>query len=398
MTTSYQPHQIFSADNSLPRVLISPARYIQGPDVLDHLGRYLSLISSQRPAVLITEGGRIRFGERISTSLAGEGLDPIVERFSGECSYEEVDRAAAALAGKQPDCLVAVGGGKCLDAGKAVAYRLDVPVVICPTIASTDAPCSALAVMYSLDGIGIGAEFYPDSPALVVVDTRIIANAPVRHLVAGMADALASWYEASACYHNVNARNVLGGQSTVAALTIAEACRTVIYASGVDAVDAVRNRRVDEALERVVETNTLLSGIGFESGGLAVVHAVANGFTLIPAVREHYLHGELVAAGILIQATLLEQRAELDQLMTLFVQLGLPIHLGQLGLGAAPEPATMRMVMEKAMDAPFVHHVGIPVSVDKLVDAALTSHQLGLNFSTSGTIAAAPKSEVQVRG
>lgn len=35
---------------------------------------------------------------------------------------------------------------------------------------------------------------------------------------------------------------------------------------------------VTPALETVMDANTLLSGIGFESSGLAAVHAIYNGF------------------------------------------------------------------------------------------------------------------------
>ncbi len=42
--------------------------------------------------------------------------------------------------------------------------------------------------------------------------------------------------------------------------------------------------------------NTYLSGVGFESGGLAA-DAVHNGLTAIPDAH-HYYHGEKVAFGI----------------------------------------------------------------------------------------------------
>jgi hypothetical protein len=45
---------------------------------------------------------------------------------------------------------------------------------------------------------------------------------------------------------------------------------SVIYEFGVEALESVRHSRVTEALEKVVEANTLLSGLGYESGGLAV--------------------------------------------------------------------------------------------------------------------------------
>ena len=38
---------------------------------------------------------------------------------------------------------------------------------------------------------------------------------------------------------------------------------------------------VTPALDRIVEASTLLSGLGFENGGLAVAHALHNGLTKV---------------------------------------------------------------------------------------------------------------------
>ena len=140
------------------------------------------------------------------------------------------------------DCVLAVGGGKCVDAGKAVAFRLDVPVVVVPTLASNDAPCSALSVLYTPAGVSTGVEFYPSSPALVVVDTGIVAAAPERFLVAGMGDAMATWYEASVCMRNPAAVTTVFARPTLAACAIGEACATSLFREGVAAAQAVANQ------------------------------------------------------------------------------------------------------------------------------------------------------------
>jgi len=315
-------------------------------------------------------------------SLRQAAIDAVMVTFQGECSVEEVARVVGVLQATTPpvDCVIAVGGGKCVDAGKCVAARLAVPVVICPSVASNDAPCSAASVMYTPAGVGAGVEFFPQSPALVVIDTRIVAEAPVRYLVAGMGDAMATWYEARTCLQNPQARSVLGARPTLAASALGELCATTVFAEGVAAVDAVRRRDVTDALERIVEANTLLSGIGFESGGLAVAHSVARGFTVLPTVHQQYLHGEMVAMGLLTQLMVESRAAEAHQVAEFFAQVGLPIHLGQLAL-SSQDTASLRLVMETAMRLPYVRNEPFAVSADTLLVAVQQAHTLGQDLA-----------------
>ena len=69
-------------------------------------------------------------------------------------------------------------------------------IVIVPTIASTDAPCSAIAVRYTPDGVYQESISCARNPDIVLVDSALIAKAPARFLVAGIGDALSTWFEA----------------------------------------------------------------------------------------------------------------------------------------------------------------------------------------------------------
>ena len=152
----FLPDTVFAHQHHTPpQVLAAPSRYIQGDGVLADLGRYVAMINSRHAAVLISAGGHKRDGARIEQGLQAAGISCLFVTFGGECSLEEIARGVAAVqaAGVKVDSLIAVGGGKCIDAGKSMAYRLGVAMVSCPSLASNDAPCSAVSVIYTPQGV-----------------------------------------------------------------------------------------------------------------------------------------------------------------------------------------------------------------------------------------------------
>lgn len=91
---------------------------------------------------------------------------------------------------------------------------------------------------------------------------------------------MATWFEARACSRS-SATTLAGGACTQAALALAKLCYHTLLEEGEKAMLAAEQQVVTPALERVIEANTYLSGVGFESGGLAAAHAVHNGLTAI---------------------------------------------------------------------------------------------------------------------
>src|SRR4030095_10364647 len=107
----------------------------------------------------------------------------------------------------------------------------------------------------------------------------IIASAPERYLVAGMGDAMATWYEARVCLLNPAAVSMVGARPTLASCAIGEVCAQTLFKEGHAAAAAVAAHTVNESLETVVEANTLLSGLGFESGGPGGGHGAGHART-----------------------------------------------------------------------------------------------------------------------
>ena len=373
-TEPFVPSSLFGTDPP-SRVFISPSRYVQGPGVLDRLGEYLGLLDAQRIAVLASVGRIKASGDRMRTSLEQSELDYTFHTFGGESSLAEIDARVREMRRDNADAVMAFGGGKCIDTGKAVAYRLGVPVVVVPSLASNDAPCSASSVLYDDAGVVSGVEFYPDSPSLVVVDSDLVLAAPVRFLVAGMGDAMATWYEAEAVAENPRGISVLGARPTNAAKTISQACAQALYEHGVKAISAVHVGRLDDSLEQVIEANTLLSGLGFESGGLAAAHGVGLALTAIPTVHDNHLHGEMVAFGVMVQLAMQNREGEAARVAGFFQEVGLPVHLGQLSV--SEDNSTITTIVEGTMRFPFTANMPTPLSETHIRDSILKANQIG---------------------
>lgn len=324
----------------MARIFISPSKYVQGPGELTRLGEYAKAYGDHA-LVVISEGGLRRSGDVITASLEAAGVAHTYDNFNGECSQAEIDRLVEVFRASGADFVVGVGGGKIFDTAKAVAAAVDVPVVIVPTIAATDAPCSALSVIYTDDGQFKEYQFFKQNPNLVLMDTDVISKSPVRLTVSGMGDALATYFEARACKRS-DATTCAGGHVTEAAMALARLCYETLIADGLKAKLALEAGACTESVEKVIEANTLLSGLGFESAGLAGAHAIHNGMTALPETHAFY-HGEKVAFGTLTQLVL-ENAEELYEVLDFCVEVGLPVTFAQLGV----EDASWERVLEVA--------------------------------------------------
>ncbi len=373
----YNPKSTFVFDaETPPRVFASPQRYIQGAGVVDRSGHYIQQVMKvTRAGILASARGHNSEGDRVATSLNSCSMSHLRMVFEGECSSFEIEKHVASMRSERIDCLIAVGGGKVADAGKCIAHRLDVPVVIVSSLASTDAPCSALSVVYTPHGTTDHVEFFPKNPDIIIVDTDIIANAPERHLVAGMGDAMATWYEASVCLNNPSARNAHGALPTLASCAIGEICARTLFDYGELAAKAVRRNENNEALDRVVEANTLLSGIGFESGGLALAHALAVAFPAIKVVHDNYLHGEMVSMGTMAQLSILESDDQ-EKVARFFARVGLPINLEQISL-SRQNHSDLDILVETALTRPPAWNMPREMNHKVVLEAILDADSLG---------------------
>ena len=362
----------------MKKVFQSPGKYIQGKGELSKLGEYISVYSNK--AVLIIDGFIFdNYEEQIRQSCKIENLNIKYERFTGECSKVEIDRIINASNDMKDIVIVGIGGGKTLDTAKAVAYYTQSPVIIVPTMASTDAPCSALSVIYTQKGEFSEYLFLKSNPDMVIMDTDIIKNAPSRLLVSGMGDALATYFEARATA-NSNSNSIAGGKATKTAIALAKLCYETLLEDGYKAKEAVENHVCTKAVENIIEANTLLSGVGFESGGLAAAHAIHNGLTAIEQTHK-YFHGEKVAFGTLVQLVLEnESMEEINKVLEFCESVGLPITLSDIGISEIKEEEIMNVAKLSCDVNETIHNMPFEVDCEQVYAAILAADSLGKNF------------------
>lgn len=357
-------------------VLISPRKYVQGRGVLGELGTLVKPLG-RRPLVLWDECVKGLVGRRVLESLAAAGLEPIETMFQGEATAAERARVGQIARDERADMSIGIGGGKILDVGKAAAVDCGIRMITCPTIASNDSPTSAASVWYNEAGDFVGFDCWPQNPDLVLVDSAVIAGAPVRAFVAGMGDALSTWVEAEAAFQS-RAVNIAGGRPTMAAMAIARLCYDTLLEFGRDARRDVEDKLLTPAVEKVIEANVLLSGLGFESGGLATAHMIGNLLSNQPECKR-LMHGEKVGFGIVAQLCLDDAMpsARRNEIVDFEIDLGLPVTLAEINIQDDPRGRLRGLAEACAGEGSLCHNHPFQVSADAVLDAMLAADGLG---------------------
>jgi glycerol dehydrogenase len=224
-----------------------------------------------------------------------------------------------------------------------------------------------------------GFDCWPFNPDIVLVDTQVIANGPVRAFIAGMGDALATWIEAAAAFKS-RALNIAGGHPTMAAMTLARLCFDTLIEHGPDARRDVEHHVVTPAVDKVVEANVLLSGLGFESGGLATAHMIANLLSNVPECQQKELmHGEKVGFGIITQLCLDDDFDPDDKhaIVDFEIELGLPVTFAELGLAGVARERLAEIGQTCAGEGSLCANHPFEVTAVDIVDAMIAADALG---------------------
>lgn len=288
--------------------------------------------------------------------------------YGGEAAYENVEQLMKIKEVKEADMIFAIGGGKALDTGKALAAKLKKKVITFPTIASTCAATTSVAIMYELNGVFKEPFFFETPPAHAFIQTEILAHAPKRYMWAGMGDTYAKYYEAS-----VSSRNDILSHYLQLGVNVSQMCVAPVLTYGETALKDNEAGRVSKELEQVLLAIIVSTGIASNlltrehtvhyNSGLA--HGVFYTLTAFPQIEKKHLHGEVVGYGVLILLLCDGQEEAFKKLYDFHKKTGLPTKLSQIEISKEE----LESVLENITKRSDIEHYPYKVTVEMLKEA-----------------------------
>ena len=352
----------------------APLKYIQGADALKHF--YENIKDFGDNFLFICSNSAYKSThDLIEESFKDSKTKRIYKVFGGISSTGEIEKMRKIVRDEKIDVVVGVGGGSAIDTSKATAYYEHKRIAIIPTVCATDAPCTGLSVIYNDDHSFNTYLFYPNNPDFVLVDSNVIANAPTKFLVAGMGDALGTYFEARACY-KTSSLSLENGGISLSAMALCELCYKTLIKCGKEALISCENHLVTPELDAIIEANTYLSGVGADNGGLCVSHSFYNGVTSLG--KKTAMHGACVAYGTLVQLVLENGcKEEFNEVRDFMLSVGLPLTLEEVGI---TKEDVHQVAVASCVPGESIHNLSGDVSVKELEQAILLVDALNHDY------------------
>ncbi len=350
----------------------SPQVYQHKSGIRAQAGEYIAPLA-KHIAIITTPRAWKAVNPELESSLQAHGIEYAVEFLAGECSENALVEHTEKVKAQGASLVLGIGGGRVLDTAKGVGNRLEgVTIVTFPTVAATCAAWSPITIIYNEAGGHERSQPLTKMPALVLVDSEIIARSDVRYLKAGIVDALAKWYEFRP-YQQVNGDSLALNLKVMAARLATD----TFIEFGQQAVIDNQRQQVTPALIKVTDANIAMAGMAnsmrddFPAPGVA--HALHNRMTHQPELHD-WLHGEKVGYGLLLQSILENDGGEPEAgLLALLKQFDAPLQLPAL-LGNRDE-ALQKMAQEVKFSAQNAARLPFTLSATTILQALKSSER-----------------------
>lgn len=342
------------------------ADYTIGADAFDNIEAVCAPLGRR---VLIV-GGEMALEKSIAKLKAAMTGFTIVDTviYGKECYRKRVEELKSQFENENVDFVMGVGGGKALDTSKCLADSLGVPVVTVPTIASTCAASSALAVVYNENHVYEGFRHFDRPARHVFIDTSIIAAAPDMYFRAGIGDTLAKYYEVE-----FSMRNQKTTYNDEMGLSISRMCSEPLMKDAKKALaDCMAHRVTDEfeAVTRIILISTgMVSMLIDEVYNGALAHALFYGLTVLEGFEEKFLHGDVIGYTTTVQLTLDGKYEEAEKVRALIRDMGVETTLRERGIDTSQK--NLEPVIASAINDPDMKVIPYEITPEMIYKAII---------------------------
>lgn len=342
------------------------ANYTIGADAYENVADLCQIYGTR---ILLIGGSKaLGAGKEKLEDAIRESVLTIAEtvEYGNDCTYAWIEKWADYARELDVDMIFGMGGGKALDTAKGAAEKAGLPVFTFPTTAATCAATTALSVVYREDGNFDSFYFYERPAIHCFIDTQIIAESPAAYLRAGMGDTIGKHFE---CHFA--ARGDKLSHSSALGREISNLCYGPILEHGEQALADCRKNLATHALEQVILANIVSTGLVsllvIDDYNCAVAHSVYYGLVLLEGFEERYLHGDVVAYGVLVQLAIDGDEAKMMELKRFMERLGIPSTLKDMGVEVKREH--LEAVLKETVAGPDMEHIPYEITEDMVFEA-----------------------------
>ena len=347
------------------------ADYTIGADAYKEIEKVCAPLG-HRALIIGGETALAKSREKLIKNLGDfEIVDTVI--YGRECYRKRIEELHNKYKDSGADFVIGVGGGKAIDTSKCVADMLKVPVVTVPTIASTCAASSALAVIYDENHTYEGFWQLPRPAYHCFIDTEIIVNAPDMYFRAGIGDTLAKFYEVefSARGRKTTFKDDLG-------ISISRMSREPLMCRAVQAYADCRNHVITADVEEtaliILVSTGMVSMLIDEGFNGAMAHALFYGLTVLSGFEEKFLHGDVVGYCTIVQCMLDGDIEEAKKIRQLISELGVQTTLSERGIAVNYD--ALLPVLKAAISDPDMRVIPYKITPEMMIEAIAKVEEL----------------------
>jgi len=271
-----------------------PREVIVGNETLDYVTHICKKLGF-KSAFVVTGPKTYKIAGHIIIDLLDDSKITVDHFLASSSTMKEVGVVRERIDETKPQVVLGVGGGTKIDVAKLSAARQGIPFISVPTTASHDGIASPLA---SIKGSQKPYSIMAQAPMAIIVDTKVIVQAPHRYTASGCGDVIAKFTAVRDWHLAHKVKNEYYGEYA-ASLAMMSA---KLVAKNAELIKPGNEEGLRILLEALISCGVAMSIAGSSRPSSGSEHLFSHTLDLI--APKPALHGEQAGVGTIMMACL----------------------------------------------------------------------------------------------